>query len=310
MATKKRLISPQDQQLLRIVLQTATIAALMDSRRWEPGDIAFQGGTSLHLAHGSARFSEDLDFMVRGGMSLEGLSKEVLKRIRLPYDIPSDLSVSVTPGKDERNPHMFYVTLSGAQVVGSVKVKIELWQTQPDALKSLELRVSTVASPAGQAFVPTLTLGEIYADKVYALGARNRVKPRDVFDLWWLNEKGPTHLTAESLRTRLDIYPAGHTDPVETARDWLANARERLADIKAPDAPKVVMKDLQRWLPSSWPMNEQSAADMLQLSIGHLEAGIAMMGEIVQHLTAQRHAALDALDEEPVRDRIREGAGQ
>ena len=70
MANKKRTLSAQDEVHLRAVLQTATLAALMDSRRWEPGDIAFQGGTSLHLTHGSARFSEDLDFMVRGSLSL------------------------------------------------------------------------------------------------------------------------------------------------------------------------------------------------------------------------------------------------
>lgn len=305
MATKKRLIGLQDQQLLRNILQTATIAALMDSRRWEPGDIAFQGGTSLHLAHGSARFSEDLDFMIRGGMSLEGLAKEVLKRIRLPYDLPSDLSASVTSGKDARNPHMFYVTLSGPQVVGSVKVKVKLWQTQADALKSLELRVSTVTSPAGQAFIPTLTLKEIYADKVYALGARNRVKPRDVFDLWWLNEKGETELTMQSLRTRLDIYPCKSADPIDTAQQWLDNAQERLADIKDPQAPEMVMKDLQRWLPSSWPMTEKLTVDMLKTSIGHLEAGIAMMGDLQHQLIQERDD-----HEEPARVRDRDGSGR
>jgi len=79
----KRVLTPQQLQTLRSMLQAATIAALMDSRRWEPGDLAFQGGTCLHLAHGSARFSEDLDFMVRGGLSLRGLSKEVQNKLHL-----------------------------------------------------------------------------------------------------------------------------------------------------------------------------------------------------------------------------------
>ena len=79
MLSHKRVFSTQAQLQLREILQTATLAALMDSRRWEPGDLAFQGGTSLHLAHGSARFGEDLNFMVRGGLSLDGLSKQVKK---------------------------------------------------------------------------------------------------------------------------------------------------------------------------------------------------------------------------------------
>ncbi len=137
MATRKRHLSLQNQLLLREILQTATLAALMDSRRWEPGDLAFQGGTSLHLAHGSARFSEDLDFLVRGGLSLDGMAKQMQNKLRLPPDIPADLKVKVTPDKDHRNPHMFYVTLSGPQVVGSAEVKVALWQAQAAALLSL-----------------------------------------------------------------------------------------------------------------------------------------------------------------------------
>ena len=273
----KRVLSAEQQQTLRHILQAATIAALMDSRRWEPGDLAFQGGTSLHLAHGSARFSEDLDFMVRGGLSLEGLSKEVQKKLRLPADVPADLSVAVTPGRDVRNPHIFYVTLSGPLVVGSVRVKIELWQTQAAALKSLQLKISTVTSPAGQAFVPTLTLAEIFADKVYALGGRDRIKPRDLFDLWWLCEKEKPHLTAMAMRTRLEIYPADSGKLQDTQAAWLANAALRLQDLQAKRAAKDVASDLKRWLPSSWPMNEQVAADMLQLASTHLQAGVVLM---------------------------------
>lgn len=276
----KRVLSAEQQQTLRHILQAATIAALMDSRRWEPGDLAFQGGTCLHLAHGSARFSEDLDFRVRGGLSLDGLSKEVQKKLRLPADVPADLSVAVTPGRDARNPHIFYVTLSGPLVVGSVRVKIELWQTQAAALKSLQLKISTVTSPAGQAFVPTLTLAEVFADKVYALGGRDRIKPRDVFDLWWLCEKEKPHLTASALRTRLEIYPADSGALQDTQAAWLANAALRLQDLQAKRAAKDVASDLKRWLPSSWPMNEQVATDMLQLAITHLQAGVALMQEV------------------------------
>jgi predicted nucleotidyltransferase component of viral defense system len=287
MATHKRVLSPQNQLLLREVLQTATLAALMNSRRWEPGDLAFQGGTSLHLAHGSARFSEDLDFLVRGGLSLDGMARQVQNKLRLPPDIPADLSVTVTHGKDHRNPHMFYVTLSGPQVVGSAKVKVELWQAQAAALQSLQLKISTVTSPVGQAFVPTLTLGEIFADKVYALGARARIKPRDVFDLWWLCEKETPHLTTQALYTRLEIYPVPSGATQDTAMAWLANAAQRLQELKAPKAAKEVASDLQRWLPSSWPMNEQVAIDMLKLSAAQLETGMAIMQSLAAGQGAQ-----------------------
>ncbi len=281
MVIKKRTLSAQNQQLLREILQTATLAALMDSRRWEPGDIAFQGGTSLHLAHGSVRFSEDLDFMVRGGLSLEGLSKAVQQKLRLPPDIPADLRVSVTLGKDQRNPHMFYVTLGGPQVVGSARVKVELWQAQAAALQSVQLKISTVSSPAGQAFVPTLTLKEIFVDKVYALGARARIKPRDVFDLWWLCEKEPPLLTMQGLQTRLEIYPAASGDIIDTAQIWLANAALRLGELQADSAAAEVSSDLKRWLPSTWPMDVQAAASMLALATAQLARGMELMQRFI-----------------------------
>jgi hypothetical protein len=277
MATRKRTLSAQDESYLRNVLQTAPLAALMDSRRWAPGDLAFQGGTSLHLAHGSARFSEDLDFMVRGGLSLKGLSREVQKRLRLPPDISPDLSVTVTPIKDERNPHSFYVTLSGTQVIGSAKVKIELWRTPASAMHALTLKVSTISSSAGQAFVPTLTLTEIFADKVYALGGRDRIKPRDVFDLWWLCEQGVAGVSPNLLHTRLGIYPSASGQESDTAQNWLKNAVARLAELQAPGAVDKVAKDLKRWLPSSWPMDATVAAPMLARAIEHLQLGIDMV---------------------------------
>jgi hypothetical protein len=262
MAAKKRTLPPQQARLLRALLQTATLAALMDSRRWEPGDLAFQGGTSLHLAHGSARFSEDLNFLVRGGLSLAGLSKQVQQKLRLPLDMPADLRVVVSQGRDVRNPHSFDVTLQGPQVIGSVQLKI-----------------STVASSAGQAFVPTLTLPEIFADKVYALGARGRIKPRDIFDLWWLGEQAePVHtLNLQALLTRLDIYPAPSGFRADTASVWLANAALRLAELHAPDAAQHVATDLQRWLPSSWPMAESDAALMISRSVSQLTHGMGLL---------------------------------
>ena len=55
---KKRPIAANEHSELRQTLQVATLDALMSARRWEPGDLAFQGGTSLHLAYGSPRFQK------------------------------------------------------------------------------------------------------------------------------------------------------------------------------------------------------------------------------------------------------------
>lgn len=281
MVSKKHL-SADEQFRLRNILQAAALAALMDSRRWEPGELAFQGGTSLHLAHGSARFSEDLDFMVRGGLSLSGLAREVQRRLRLPADIPAGLTVSVTPSRADRNPHAFMLTLSGQDFIGSAKVKIELWQTDAQVLKSVKVVVSTIASPSGaQAFVPTATLNEILADKIYALGARERLKPRDIFDLWWLfSRSAPPRLASDRLLARLSIYPRGA--PSSTAQQWLEGADKQLAVLRQPQAVAMVADDLKRWLPSYWPLSEQETGAMIAVATEQLRAGVLVMQAYLQ----------------------------
>jgi predicted nucleotidyltransferase component of viral defense system len=287
----KRTLTAQDQHRFRAILQSATLAALMDSRRWQPGELAFQGGTCLHLAHGSARFSEDLDFMVRGGLSLQGLGKAVQQRLQRLPGVPADMAVTVTSGKESRNPHAFVVTLAGPTVIGSAKVKIELWETNASALDALKLVVRAIASPAGNpAFVPTLTLDEILADKIYALGARERLKARDIFDLWWLCTQQPMQADADALCTRLDIYPGEDIDRSQTARRWLSTAHLRLAALQAEPTAAAVAADLKRWLPSSWEMDAAVASTMISVSAQKLSEGIAMMAARFPHSDPQASA--------------------
>lgn len=295
----KRSLSPADQQRYRMILQSATIGALMDSRRWAPGELAFQGGTSLHLAHGSARFSEDLNFMVRGGLSLGDLSKAVQRRLQRLPGVPADMVVTVSTPTGERNPHAFMVTLGGPNVIGSAKVKVELWNTPGEALDSLKLLIKPISSPTGaQAFVPTLTLDEVVADKVYALGARDRLKARDVFDLWWLCEQQGATLNTDELLTRLLIYPAPQRDssPQETADNWLASAEARLATLADPKVAKAVAMDLLRWLPSSWKMDQAVATQMLNASARCIDRGI-------ERIRAARDAETLGAAVEAIRDR-------
>lgn len=77
----KRPLTATEQFDLRQALHVATLDALMASRRWQPGELVFQGGTSLHLAHGSPRFSEDLDFLVDSTLKLSNIADAVGQRL-------------------------------------------------------------------------------------------------------------------------------------------------------------------------------------------------------------------------------------
>lgn len=281
---------------LRQALHVAVLDALMTSRRWEPGEIAFQGGTSLHLVHGSPRFSEDLDFLVLDDVKLGAIEEGVKRRLEGTWWIPPDMQVSVNAAKADRNPYVFDVTLSGAGVIGSVRVKVELWRAPKVALAPLTVvletvRVASGAAAGAQAFVPSLDQHEIFVDKVFAVAARRYLKPRDVFDLYWLEKQGSdaNRLSADDLTVRLATYPNART------KAWIENAQARRADLLS--SIDKVHADLRRWLPSSWPLTQQMAADMVAASVRALDLGIERMREL-----AGRADFVESEDGEPELD--------
>lgn len=263
----------------RQALHVATLDALMASRRWEPGDLVFQGGTSLHLAHGSPRYSEDLDFLVNSSLNLQSIAKTVEARLEgASWLVPRGAKLVVSKAKDARNPHTFVVAISGSDLIGAVRVKVELWRAPESALNAVKIAVSRIRLASGaasglQTFVPTAELPEIYADKVFALGARPYLKARDVFDLHWLVLHGAAGVcTPESLRVRLAIYPG------ETTTAWLVKAQARREELASSVSP--IAKDLKRWLPSSWPVTEVAVQSMIQSAISSLDEGIRVMRQI------------------------------
>jgi len=271
----KRQLAPAEAFDLRQALHVAVLEALMASRRWAPGELIFQGGTSLHLVHGSPRFSEDLDFLVADSLKLGSIGSSIQSRLGGTPWLPADMALSVTTPKDGRNPHVFDVAISGEGVLGSVRVKVELWQTPVEALKPLVTAVHPVRLIVGraagaQAFVPTLELKEIFVDKVFAVAARPYLKPRDVFDLYWLAERGEAQAcTAEDLAVRLATYPN------ETPENWLQKAAARRQELLG-SADKV-KADLRRWLPPSWPLTDEKVGAMIEASVQALDYGVQSM---------------------------------
>ncbi len=281
----KRHLTPAQAFDLRQALHVATLDALMASRRWEPGDLVFQGGTSLHLAHGSPRYSEDLDFLVNSSLNLQSIARAVEARLEgASWLVPRGAKLTVSKAKDARNPHTFVVAVGGPNLIGAVRVKVELWRAPEPALNAVKTTVTPVRLVTGtaaglQTFVPTAEPPEIYVDKVFALGARPYLKARDVFDLHWLVSHGVSReCTPDSLRVRLATYPD------ETAAAWLVKAQARREELASSVSP--ITQDLKRWLPSSWPLSDVAVRSMVQSATASLDEGIRVMRQI----EAQAHA--------------------
>jgi predicted nucleotidyltransferase component of viral defense system len=274
-------------------LQRATIAALIRSRRWAPGDLAFRGGTCLHLVHGCVRFSQDLDFLIRDGVPMDKLPEQVAARLDLGTRLPADSRVDVTGVDAGGRPHTFDVTLSVAAGVGSARVKVALWQTDAAVLRELAIVVGAVQDLSGNpTAVPAITRSEALADKVYALGARVSFKPCDIYDLWWLSGESPQtdrpELTQAALARRLAICPTDpgaadrQADACQTAGRWLKTAQARLAQLGQSGVAQAVATDLRRWLPSIVAMDAGRAATMLTAAGQALRQGIDFMAAFVE----------------------------
>ncbi len=145
--------------------------------------LVFNGGTALRLAHGSPRFSDDLDFSllapvseavfvaaadtVANGLSkvtlVEALAKRLtlfaLYRVREPY-----------------LPFAFYIKLE-------VSTRPETFERERDF--SLHLLTSPVTPVS--ALTQVATLERMWADKETAVATRHH--PRDLYDLWFIAQK-------------------------------------------------------------------------------------------------------------------------
>ncbi len=255
-------------------LQIATLNALMASRRWAPEEIAFQGGTCLHLAYDSPRFSEDLDFLVSSSIDLTSLGKTVQQLVgRTSQSLRALTNSRITLSKDKpnKNPRCFWLTLS-ADNCESIRLKIELWATPKHVIAKVNSAVRTANAADGPAaHVPAENPGEIYVDKIFAVASRTWIKPRDVFDIQWLEDTyGPLPtLSPADLTTRLDIYPG------QTPDTWIVSADDLLESL--PNKNEIIATDLKKWLPSYWPLDGPSVSRMVGTTCRAVQAAQTTM---------------------------------
>src|SRR5271166_3134283 len=103
---RKRDLNPAELLAAALGLQVRILDALFSSRAWRTDEIAFQGGTSLKLAHGSVRFSEDLDFLLAEEMAdnVRHIAESALARVRetMAIDAPQD-SITLRVGRRSGN---------------------------------------------------------------------------------------------------------------------------------------------------------------------------------------------------------------
>lgn len=198
----------QDLVLSRLIVEIAQDPYLGD-------ELVFRGGTCLHKLYdtGSARYSEDLDYVRRSGGGIADLTRAVTA-------IGERLGMEVRT-KVGRHPKILLRAPfeSGS---GRMRVKVEVNTFERAPARPLTHVHHAVTSPwfTGDAEVQTFDLAELVATKIRALFQRS--KGRDLFDLWLAITR--LGVTPEALVACFAPYrPDGYT-----ARRAELNLREKL----------------------------------------------------------------------------------
>lgn len=145
-------------------------------------DFYFKGGTAIHLLFNSPRFSEDLDFSTQYPSGKIGsIIKDVEGQMKREL---TTLSIQLLhKGKEGTRYRLKYTSPDFKYPFG---IRLDVAQERP-----LSKNISPLLTKFPVVIFPVIThlsAEEILAEKIRAFFTR--VKGRDVFDIWFLLEKG------------------------------------------------------------------------------------------------------------------------
>ncbi len=144
-------------------------------------NLFFKGGTAIRLLYGGQRFSEDLDFTV--GLSEKSFVKsieEFFPFLKKHYDIDAKERKSLA-GKT------YLLTKNFSFLKGPIYIRLD-FSMRENVLEVTKNILKTDYPIVVQNFIFSLSKDEILAEKVRAV--LKREKPRDLYDLWILQELG------------------------------------------------------------------------------------------------------------------------
>lgn len=169
--------------IMREYLQLLFLSYLYQNK--EAGKIYFKGGTAIRLLFGSPRFSEDLDFSTL--YNKEQL-KQIIKKLEklIQKELPGLRILLLYSGKSGIRFRIKYQPPDFKYPLG---LRLDFTEVK----KTGQITVSPLLTEFPIAIFPLVTHlsgKDILAEKVNAIA--NRDKGRDIFDIWYLLEKGIT----------------------------------------------------------------------------------------------------------------------
>ena len=150
-------------------------------------ELVFKGGTCLYKLHKLSRFSEDLDFTSIGRIDLEKVTQRTVDRLKFV-----GVSGRLKEVKKHRNETNIGLLFRGPLSRGGREnlcfIPLNVSTRERVALDPERVTISSMYRDIPSFDVFSMRAEEILAEKVRAIFTRN--KPRDLYDVWFLLEKG------------------------------------------------------------------------------------------------------------------------
>lgn len=247
MATPQRPLSPAEHRKIASESHILVLDGLASKTKWSVEDVVFQGGTSLALAWNSPRFSEDLDFVARNDLNLSEAMHTIAQHVqeKLGENYPGAIVELKEKGEGQNSNFMLAVSLPN--VLGKVKIKTEFWKVDNEHIQSYDGSIKQVAARGNiSPTVPVASPDQIFADKMVALGARPRLKWRDVFDLWYLDGIG--HASVAQNPEQFITYFENTLAMYNTAPGAVKQKWQEILDTPNQELAQLASRDLQPWI--------------------------------------------------------------
>lgn len=165
-------------------------------------ELVFKGGTCLFKIYKLNRFSEDLDFTLTSKIDIKKISKKVIADLLL-----LNIKGRIKEIKEYRNEINIRLLLNGPLYKGSK-------ETQCFIPLNISMKEQILLEPKKENIIPlykeipnfelfVMQEKEILAEKVRAIFTR--MKPRDIYDLWFLLRKD-IDFDSQLINKKLALY--------------------------------------------------------------------------------------------------------
>jgi predicted nucleotidyltransferase component of viral defense system len=253
---KRGIPGEMEQNLIKEAIQLHLLSALSEAGVLR--HVVFQGGTALRLCYGGERYSEDLDFVCgKAGCYVDKIEFEKLvaralettkKTLHREFDINADeillkqpFPMAVKSGSAKVTAWQISVPIASLRHLPKSRIKIEFanvpsYDGGPNVAKAvpglvqMEDVVLTVESA-----------NEILADKAVALTARQALKYRDVWDVWYLTNKLNAQVESGMVVNKFADYGISNVD---------AKANQRQEELMKASTQKAFLDEMTRFLPA------------------------------------------------------------